>query len=923
MGFIPISISERISDPYDMAPGQTEAPVPFPFQRDDDLIVRKTLAGVTTDLALGLDYHCSGAGLASGGKVIFETPMTGNEIVQVIGEIVLERTLSVVRNGRFASEAMDYDFARLWMGFQEFRRFVDGREDALERALRLFDGDTEPGGRFNARGNKLENLIPSTDPSAAATYGQLLALQEPGEANESTTYQTKDFAELQTIDDSVQSIVTRGRTVAGVGHTLWKRITPAPSPAKAWHLVSANGKAFVHASDLVTVDQFASADEAALAAFTLSKPLLLLSGTAKLIIKAADVADDDKARHAHLMKAAVWQQSCLFTFPAAAVWLEIEDYFRVAAHAPAGFDKPVVYARGNGPKFLIRSASQAEIIMTSIAYGTRVGDVYPVTVGVASPIPAYVVPGCAVGHRCVSSSAKDADDAEALSGGVIVETIAVDRLSYTGRFMCPRVVDLVSPLNGNILTGAIHSQSASRAVFSRGCLAWNTDFSDGDEVTHAYDGVTTNWPYNFFIADTEALEVFVTHDDDTVTVLPKNQWTHKPTGWAIVGVGDNARDGGGAWVNPHHVTYTLSAGDTITIRRLLDVWTGTADEAYFCIQEAASAKFANLACSWLGVAGGAKGQELIHSRTTSFVEVESCAFAGAGDQVLRSYAGNFYLNHFFGGGGPNGAREILTLQGHAAAQLVRTNMGGVELYCVSVGDHSSLNGSNGIFCSASRAIYLTAVKASASLNSNNELSGARISACAIGVFAAFGWAHVGNVEINRTALGLIWQAGGFIHGMPLFTDVTSHADGPEQTWHKGGAWITSEADSLMPDRGRLTQVVDGSKITWTILSGSAGRFWLHSAISPKTVFWEVVIDALAGGTPPFLSLHKGSDTQEGNGSNAIAFDANDGDATVNVFDSGSGVYKIEFLNELGATHNIRWVRMVGDIDVGVPVVTAS
>jgi hypothetical protein len=105
--------------------GQTAFTVPFPFQGAADIAVwREDLDGLIHVLELGVDYLISGAGLPAGGTVTLTIGAIEGERIYRVGQAVLERKQSVVRNGKFSSEALDQDLDRTIISLQEFRRDV-------------------------------------------------------------------------------------------------------------------------------------------------------------------------------------------------------------------------------------------------------------------------------------------------------------------------------------------------------------------------------------------------------------------------------------------------------------------------------------------------------------------------------------------------------------------------------------------------------------------------------------------------------------------------------------------------------------------------------------------------------------------------------------------------------------------------------
>jgi len=94
-----------------------------------------------------------------------------------------------------------------------------------------------------------------------------------------------------------------------------------------------------------------------------------------------------------------------------------------------------IEARANENEFSIKgSGTPSSYPITSIDYGTTVSGRVPVTIGVGTALPDRVVPGYAVGTQAIYGD----EDAAAVTGALVVETVASDRLSLTATFWLRR-----------------------------------------------------------------------------------------------------------------------------------------------------------------------------------------------------------------------------------------------------------------------------------------------------------------------------------------------------------------------------------------------------------------------------------------------------------------------------------------------------
>ena len=103
--------------------GQLLVNVPFPFQASGDLLlILKNSDGETTQLILTQDYSVSGEGQPNGGEITLQVASQDGQKLYLIGQAVIERITSIVRDGRFSSAAIDADFDRLTIILLELAR---------------------------------------------------------------------------------------------------------------------------------------------------------------------------------------------------------------------------------------------------------------------------------------------------------------------------------------------------------------------------------------------------------------------------------------------------------------------------------------------------------------------------------------------------------------------------------------------------------------------------------------------------------------------------------------------------------------------------------------------------------------------------------------------------------------------------------
>jgi hypothetical protein len=98
----------------------TVFPFSFRLLLASDLMVQVTdLSGNATEKVNGVDYTVTGAGLESGGAVVFASAPASGFKVLVARESALTRDIDYQNNGDLLAESVNLDFDRLWLVLQE------------------------------------------------------------------------------------------------------------------------------------------------------------------------------------------------------------------------------------------------------------------------------------------------------------------------------------------------------------------------------------------------------------------------------------------------------------------------------------------------------------------------------------------------------------------------------------------------------------------------------------------------------------------------------------------------------------------------------------------------------------------------------------------------------------------------------------
>lgn len=132
---------------YTASAGQTVFPIPFPFLQGEDLKICLQTAPSEYTIFDPADYTLSGDNDPAGGTVTLDTGRAAGDVILVLGEAILDRMSSIVRDGRFSSSLIDSELDRIRIIEQEFRRDngrsvkVDYGGTGLTLAADLQDGE--------------------------------------------------------------------------------------------------------------------------------------------------------------------------------------------------------------------------------------------------------------------------------------------------------------------------------------------------------------------------------------------------------------------------------------------------------------------------------------------------------------------------------------------------------------------------------------------------------------------------------------------------------------------------------------------------------------------------------------------------------------------------------------------------------------
>lgn len=114
-------------------------------------------------------YSVSGLGNDNGGTVTFSVAPSNGAFVQIVRDLPLDRTTDYQPAGAFREDQVDRDQDTQTMQLQQLARDIGGFAQSQARLMRLVNGDPSIGGRFDARQNRIINLLDPIDNQDAAT----------------------------------------------------------------------------------------------------------------------------------------------------------------------------------------------------------------------------------------------------------------------------------------------------------------------------------------------------------------------------------------------------------------------------------------------------------------------------------------------------------------------------------------------------------------------------------------------------------------------------------------------------------------------------------------------------------------------------------------------------------------------------------
>lgn len=146
--------------------------VPFPFIQNDYLQVLRINASTLVSTTLVLDsvgangYTVSGAGNPTGSVTVVTAP-TASERLAIVRVVPATQEADFVANDPFPAETFEDALDKLTM-------VVGQAVSDVGRALKLFEGDLDGSGRYDANANRIVDLADGVSASDAATVGQLI-----------------------------------------------------------------------------------------------------------------------------------------------------------------------------------------------------------------------------------------------------------------------------------------------------------------------------------------------------------------------------------------------------------------------------------------------------------------------------------------------------------------------------------------------------------------------------------------------------------------------------------------------------------------------------------------------------------------------------------------------------------------------------
>lgn len=233
-------------------------------------------------------------------------------------------------------------------------------------------------------------------------------------------------------------------------------------------------------------------------------------------------------------------------------------------------------------------------------------------------------------------------------------------------------------------------------------------------------------------------------------------------------------------------------------------------------------------------------------------------------------------------------------------QLVRCSVHGGTDLLFSTGARAALTVSQTFAGASAIGVYLGGVGAAASVKTCSFFMNT------IGCLAAIGNALLENTvtfdagNLGGTTTCLQWQEGGFIFKAPVITGYTNEGVGPPNTSYRGGGWY-KQALRALTQYGESVTIANATRTKCT-LTGAGGR--IEIICSTAVSRWILGAVDLTPGTL-LQSMAAGGDITVVSGGAAAAVGSSAGKLTVQVYDTGSGVYALNLVNDLGANATVQ------------------
>ncbi len=206
---------------YTASAGQKIFPIPFPFLQDEDVRIFLQTAPSEYTVFDPAEYTLVGENDPAGGTVTLDIGRSAGDVILVLGEAILDRMSSIVRDGRFSSKLIDNELDRIRIIEQEFRRDngrslkVDYGGDGLTVAADLQDGDTlmKQGARLVA-GPDIVAIGDAVEAAKSIVEGWASDLVSQGNV---PIYSTTDGLAAITIPIGINAVRVNGKAAAGDG----------------------------------------------------------------------------------------------------------------------------------------------------------------------------------------------------------------------------------------------------------------------------------------------------------------------------------------------------------------------------------------------------------------------------------------------------------------------------------------------------------------------------------------------------------------------------------------------------------------------------------------------------------------------------------------------------------------------------------